>query len=62
VIQQTASRFKILLKFIAAASVFLVACSDADWNNPYPERESRSNILYSSFEERPKHLDPAQSY
>ncbi len=44
------------------ASLFVVACGDGDWNNPYPESESRSNILYSSFEERPKHLDPAQSY
>lgn len=37
------------------------ACSDT-WNNPYPHAEKTRNISYSSFELRPKHLDPAQSY
>ncbi len=32
------------------------------WNDPYPIAERGGNILYSSFSERPKHLDPAQSY
>jgi len=32
------------------------------WNNPYPANENKSNILYSSFSERPKHLDPAKAY
>lgn len=32
------------------------------WNNPYPESEARANVIYSSFSERPKHLDPARSY
>ena len=41
----------------------LVGCSDAaPPNNPYPARDEGQNILYSSFEERPKHLDPAVSY
>lgn len=31
-------------------------------NNPYPSEDSHKNILYSDFEERPKHLDPARSY
>ena len=39
----------------------LTACSDV-WNNPYPEEDDRKNILYSSFSERPKHLDPVRSY
>ena len=34
----------------------------AAWNNPYPESEAESNIIYSSFSERPKHLDPVRSY
>jgi peptide/nickel transport system substrate-binding protein len=38
------------------------ACGKTEWNDPYPTRESGRNILYSAFEERPKHLDPAQSY
>jgi len=32
------------------------------WNNPYPAKERGANILYSAFSERPKHLDPVQSY
>lgn len=39
----------------------LGACS-GPWNNPYPAAESGRNILYSAFTERPKHLDPVQSY
>ncbi len=31
-------------------------------NNPYPKAEGLENILYTSFEERPKHLDPARAY
>jgi ABC-type transport system substrate-binding protein len=36
--------------------------SAASWNNPYPEKEFESSVFYSSFRERPKHLDPARSY
>ena len=45
-----------------AASLLLSACSDQPWNRPYPAADAGRNILYSSFSERPKHLDPAQSY
>ncbi|MDA8362540.1 MAG: ABC transporter substrate-binding protein [Gammaproteobacteria bacterium] len=34
----------------------------AQWNDPYPERDSGKNILYAAFTERPKRLDPAQAY
>ncbi|MET0104603.1 MAG: ABC transporter substrate-binding protein [Sedimenticola sp.] len=40
----------------------LGACADGGWNNPYPAAEADRNILYSSFSERPKHLDPVRSY
>ena len=40
---------------------FLGGCG-GPWNNPYPTRERGRNILYSAFVERPKHLDPVQSY
>ena len=40
----------------------LAGCSGSEWNNPYPASESGRNIFYSSFTERPKHLDPVQSY
>ncbi|HWA36426.1 MAG TPA: ABC transporter substrate-binding protein [Burkholderiales bacterium] len=39
----------------------LSACGDA-WNDPYPAEERGKNILYSAFVNRPKHLDPVQSY
>ncbi len=38
------------------------ACGDAPWNNPYPRGQVGTNVLYSAFSERPKHLDPARSY
>ena len=41
--------------------LFLAACGEV-WNDPYPARERGQNIFYSSFSERPKHLDPVQSY
>ena len=31
-------------------------------NDPYPLHERGANILYTAFTERPKHLDPVQSY
>ncbi len=40
----------------------LAACGGDTLNNPYPARDSHANILYAPFSERPKHLDPAQSY
>ena len=46
----------------ALALAVLAGCGDGAWNNPWPEREAGANILYSSFDERPKHLDPARSY
>jgi oligopeptide transport system substrate-binding protein len=41
--------------------LFLAGCGEI-WNDPYPVAERGKNILYSVFAERPKHLDPAQSY
>jgi oligopeptide transport system substrate-binding protein len=42
--------------------ILLLAACGGPWNNPYPAQESGRNILYSAFTERPKHLDPVQSY
>lgn len=48
---------------LAALSLLLLnGCGDRAWNAPYPAKESKSNTLFSSFSERPKHLDPARSY
>ena len=52
-----------LLQWLSLITVLcLTGCEQGAWNNPYPEKDSQRNILYSSFSERPKHLDPAQSY
>lgn len=48
-----------LLLFVFA---LIAGCNGASWNDPYPAAEAGSNTLYSSFSERPKHLDPVQSY
>jgi len=45
----------------AAAALALGGCGDV-WNDPYPAAERGANILYASFIERPKTLDPARSY
>ena len=47
---------------VVATVLILTACSDTMWNNPYPAEESGKNIMYASFNERPKHLDPVRSY
>ncbi len=41
--------------------LLLAACS-SEQNDPYPASERGQNILYTAFTERPKHLDPVQSY
>ncbi|HNN46879.1 MAG TPA: ABC transporter substrate-binding protein, partial [Azospira sp.] len=53
---RTASR-----ALVPLAALLLVACGEV-WNDPYPSAERGHNILYSAFTERPKHLDPVQSY
>jgi ABC-type transport system substrate-binding protein len=42
--------------------VVLTACDGTPWNSPYGGDEAGKQILFSSFSERPKHLDPARSY
>ena len=52
----------LFLRAILIAAALAAGCSGAPWNNPYPASEADANTLYSSFSERPKHLDPVQSY
>ncbi len=40
----------------------LAGCTDVPWNDPYPAADAGANTFYSAFTERPKHLDPVQSY
>jgi ABC-type transport system substrate-binding protein len=53
----------VFLRYLPALPVILLcACGDNPWNSPYPATDADKNILYSAFAERPKHLDPVQSY
>ncbi len=45
----------------AVATLLASACGEV-WNDPYPAADSGRNIFYAEFTERPKHLDPVQSY
>lgn len=49
------------MRILLITLLFLAGCSDV-WNDPYPASERGKNIYYASFSERPKHLDPVQSY
>src|SRR5574338_373288 len=52
-----------MTRFLCALCLALLAACDGQiWNNPYPASQAGANILYSAFTERPKHLDPVQSY
>ncbi len=52
----------VLIALILIFSFFISSCSDDVWNDPYPPSDSDKKVFYSSFGERPKHLDPARSY
>jgi len=52
----------LIVRALLVAAALLAGCSGAPWNDPYPARDAQANTLYSSFSERPKHLDPVQSY
>jgi oligopeptide transport system substrate-binding protein len=47
---------------VSLASLMPLAGCGEVWNDPYPAAERGANILYSVFADRPKHLDPVQSY
>jgi len=47
---------------IAISCAMLCACGDGPWNNPYASSDDNESVFYSSFSERPKHLDPVSSY
>jgi len=42
--------------------LFLLSGCGEVWNDPHTAADRGGNILYSAFLERPKHLDPVQSY
>ena len=50
------------LRAMLVAVALSAGCSGTVWNDPHPAADRNANVLYSVFVERPKHLDPAQSY
>ena len=58
------SLFQLVCRVAAIVLIgfMLPSCGETSLNNPYPSKDNESNILYSSFEARPKHLDPIKSY
>jgi ABC-type transport system substrate-binding protein len=51
-----------IFRLFLLLSFLLSACGDTPLNDPYPLAETGENILYTAFTERPRRLDPAQSY
>ncbi|WJW74491.1 ABC transporter substrate-binding protein [Thiohalobacter sp. IOR34] len=51
-----------LRALLLLSPALLGGCDGQPWNSPYRAAEQYRNILYASFSERPKHLDPARSY
>ncbi len=47
---------------LLAIATTVGGCGEDPWNSPYPAGETAENVVYSSFSERPKHLDPARAY
>ena len=48
--------------WLALSLLLAGACSEDPWNDPHATPAAGERVIYSSFEERPKHLDPARSY
>ncbi len=59
--KEALSPLRILGPLCIVVIILLPGCKDV-WNNPYPAKDDGANIFYSSFDERPKHLDPVRSY
>ena len=51
-----------VLRFAFLILLLLLSACGSEQNDPYPRAERGRNILYSAFTDRPKHLDPVQSY
>ncbi|MDA1192641.1 MAG: ABC transporter substrate-binding protein [Candidatus Poribacteria bacterium] len=55
-------RWNLIIALCAIVWSTLAGCDPANPNNPYRAEESDQQIYYSTFDEPPKHLDPAKSY
>lgn len=61
-IHETGRAIPRCLEYLLVILTALMCACSGPWNNPYPESDTGKNILYGAFAERPKHLDPVQSY
>jgi oligopeptide transport system substrate-binding protein len=52
----------LFFRLACLAFLLLLTACRSEQNDPYPAAERGQNILYAAFTERPKHLDPVQSY
>lgn len=62
IIKKIKNKSKLFQLFFIGVFISLVGCSDKPWNDPYSDTPDDQHIAYSSFSERPKHLDPVRSY
>ncbi len=56
---------RIIFVCLGILLALLAGCSDSSGglpNSPYPAHDALANTYYTSFSERPKHLDPAVAY
>ena len=51
-----------LTQLILISLLLLAGCKSAQWNNPYRAQDLHLDVIYTSFQERPKELDPVKSY
>jgi oligopeptide transport system substrate-binding protein len=56
------TKCKILYQIPFLFALLLTACDFTQVNNPYPKDQDDKAILYQSFDERPKTLDPATAF
>lgn len=56
------AKYLVYLALVLGILSFGAGCGEGPPNNPYPYLNGEDNTLYTSFSERPKHLDPARSY
>lgn len=52
----------IIKSFLLLTMLALTACDQRVLNSPYPVEQAEESILFTSFQLRPKHLDPGRSY
>ena len=60
--KKNTNKFNFFRFLLISLFVGLTGCSEKPWNSPYSETSVEQQVVYSSFSERPKHLDPARSY